>query len=151
MDSKAVRLRATAQQVIAMSAKRSSRKYDYTKRDPVRERRIVDEIIVDAYGPEEQAMGWYYYLEGALDFPFPARCRATRAISPLNLGERVEVTGMAPEEECQHEMFVEICWQDRTLAVPLAQLEVRGMRAVDAKTREATADWHYWLDQSYEF
>ena len=53
-----------------MSAKRSSRKYDYTKRDPVRERRIVDEIIVDAYGPEEQAMGWYYYLDDQLNFPF---------------------------------------------------------------------------------
>ena len=28
-----------------------------------REKRITMEIIVDAYGPEEQAMGWYYYLE----------------------------------------------------------------------------------------
>jgi hypothetical protein len=26
-----------------------------------REERIAMEIIVDAYGPEEQAMGWYYY------------------------------------------------------------------------------------------
>jgi Calcium binding len=33
------------------------------KRDPVREERIHDEIMVDAYGPEEQAMGWYYYLD----------------------------------------------------------------------------------------
>ena len=33
------------------------------KRDPVREERILEEIIVDAYGPEAQAMGWYYYLE----------------------------------------------------------------------------------------
>jgi Calcium binding len=28
-------------------------------RDQVREDRIQDEAIVDAYGPEEQAMGWY--------------------------------------------------------------------------------------------
>ena len=27
------------------------------RKDPVRENRISDEIIVDAYGPEEQAMG----------------------------------------------------------------------------------------------
>lgn len=33
------------------------------KRDDTRERRITDEIIVDAYDPEEKAMGWYYYLE----------------------------------------------------------------------------------------
>jgi hypothetical protein len=30
------------------------------ERDEERENRIVSEIIVDAYGPEEQAMGWYY-------------------------------------------------------------------------------------------
>jgi hypothetical protein len=121
------------------------------KRNAARERRIVDEIIVDAYGPEEQAMGWYYYLDRVLQFPFPARCRAARAISPLRAGERVTVTGMAPEEECEHEMFVQIRWEDRPLAVPLAQLEVRGMRAVDAATRDGVADWHYWLDQGYEF
>jgi hypothetical protein len=30
------------------------------QRNPDRENRIHEEIIVDAYGPEEQAMGWYY-------------------------------------------------------------------------------------------
>ena len=44
------------------------------KRDPVREERIHEEIIVDAYGPEEQAMGWYYYLEDKIRFPFQAKC-----------------------------------------------------------------------------
>ena len=120
------------------------------KRNNSRERRILDTIIVDAYVPEEQAMGWYYYLDRELRFPFPARCRAARAISPLRPGERVTVTGMAPEAECEHEMFVEIQWEGRRLAVPLAQLEVRAMRNVDAGTRQAVADWHYWLEQGYE-
>jgi hypothetical protein len=30
---------------------------------------------------------------------------------------------MAPEEECEHEMFVLICWEKEGLAVPLAQLK----------------------------
>lgn len=30
------------------------------RRDEQREERIGMEIIVDAYGAEEQAMGWYY-------------------------------------------------------------------------------------------
>ena len=30
------------------------------KENKAREERITMEIIVDAYGPEEQAMGWYY-------------------------------------------------------------------------------------------
>ena len=32
--------------------------------DEEREQRIMMEIIADANGPEEQAMGWYYYLDG---------------------------------------------------------------------------------------
>ena len=39
------------------------------RRDPVREDRIHNEAIVDAYGPEEQATGWYYYLENKVRSP----------------------------------------------------------------------------------
>jgi hypothetical protein len=41
-------------------------------KDPIREERIHEEAIVDAYGSEEKAMSWYYYLEGTLSFPFQA-------------------------------------------------------------------------------
>ena len=44
-------------------------------RDEERERRISMEIVVDAYGPEEQAMGWYYSLEDRLGFPFCGQVR----------------------------------------------------------------------------
>jgi hypothetical protein len=77
------------------------------RKNSERENRIEMEIIVDAYGPEEQAMGWYYYLEEKLHFPFLATCIAERATSPLCKGDEVEIVRMAPEEECQHEMFVE--------------------------------------------
>lgn len=80
------------------------------KKDKIREHRIDMEIIVDAYHEEERAMGWYYYLEDNLAFQFKAKCTAKRSVSPLKVGEIVEVTGMAPEEECMHEMFVEIQW-----------------------------------------
>ena len=59
--------------------------------DEEREERISMEIIVDAYDSEEQAMGWYYYLDEKMQFPFSARCVAQRAISPLEQGEEVEV------------------------------------------------------------
>jgi Calcium binding len=65
-------------------------------RDEEREQRITMEIVVDAYTPEEQAMGWYYSLEDRLHVPFAARCTAKRAISPLRVGNEVEVVGMAP-------------------------------------------------------
>ena len=37
---------------------------------------------MDAYGPEEQAMGWYYYLEDKIRFPFKAKCVISKVISP---------------------------------------------------------------------
>jgi hypothetical protein len=112
-----------------------------SSRDEERERRITMEIVVDCYGPEEQAMGWYYYLEDHLEFPFSARCVNERAISPLRRGGEVEIVEMAPEEECEHEMFVVTHWDRSTLAVPLSQLE--GI-AVSEQTRQAIEDWHYW-------
>jgi hypothetical protein len=115
--------------------------------DKAREKRITWEILVDAYTPIEQAMGWYYYLEDALKFPFTARCVAERAISPLKKGDEVEVIGMAPEEECEHEMFVLIRWERHGLAVPLSQLE--GLH-VGEQDRQAIEDWHYWVKQGYE-
>jgi hypothetical protein len=117
------------------------------ERDEAREERITMEAIVDAYGPEEQAMGWYYYLEDRLAFPFHAKCSYERRSSPLKRGETVEVIGMAPEEECMHEMFVEIRWLDRELAVPLAQLEAID---TDEPTQEGIADWHYWVARGYQ-
>lgn len=115
--------------------------------DDEREERITMEIVVDCYGPEEQAMGWYVYLQDHLGFPFLARCVARRAISPLRSGDEVEIVGMAPEEECQHEMFVLTRWDRGTLAVPLSQLE--GV-TVDDETRQAIEDWHYWVARGYE-
>lgn len=99
------------------------------------------EIIVDAYGSEEQAMGWYYYLEDQVEFPFTAACTTARAISPLECGDKVEVTGLAPEEECEKEMFVTIQQGKRDLAVPLSQLKV--VHANSENTIEAVDDWRY--------
>ena len=89
------------------------------ERDEEREERITMEIVVDAYGPEEQAMGWYYYLQDTMQFPFPATCISKRRSSPVKEGATVEVVGMASEDECDREMFVEIDWEGDTLAVPL--------------------------------
>ena len=60
-------------------------------KDEEREERITMEIIVDAYGPEEQALGWYYYLDQNLHFPFSARCVTRRSISPLKPGEKAAI------------------------------------------------------------
>lgn len=118
------------------------------RKDPARENRIHEEAIVDAYGPEEKAMSWYYYLEGKLSFPFRARCTASKITSPLKKGEDVEVVRMASGEACTTDMLVLVRWQRRKLAVPLAQLTAT---TPDKSTEEAIGDWHYWVAQGYLF
>jgi len=39
------------------------------RKNRIREDRIHNEVIVDAYGPGEQALGWYYHLENKIQFP----------------------------------------------------------------------------------
>ena len=109
------------------------------------DQRLENEIITDAK-PDELWIGWYYYLDDHLRFPFKARCVAQRLTSPLDVGEVVEVQGMSPEEECEHEMFVNVGWQARLLAVPLSQLA--GVD-VDDGTEQAIRDWHTWMDRGY--
>jgi hypothetical protein len=118
------------------------------QRDPAREERIHNEAIVDANGPDEQVMGWYYYLDDKIRFPFQAKCIAAKVVSPLRKGETVEVQRMAPEDACSADMLVLIRWQNQTMAVPLSQLI-----ATDPgeSTAEAIADWHYWVMQGYRF
>lgn len=119
------------------------------KKDPAREERIIMEIVVDAHDEEERAMGWYYYLDDTLSFPFTATCIAKRPTSPLRLKDEVEVTGMAPEDECLREMFVMIRWEKGGLAVPLSQL--KPIQYTGEKTREAVEDWHYWVEMGHQF
>lgn len=118
------------------------------EKDGEREDRIAMEIVVDAYGAEEQTMGWYYYLDEKLQVPFAARCVHVEAKSPLQEGEQVTVLKMAPESECQESMWVRVEWQNRTIAVPLAQLQTV---EADESTQLVMGDWLYWVQRGYLF
>lgn len=117
-------------------------------KDDEREERISMEIVVDAYDAEERAMGWYYYLDEQLQFPFVARCTHVEARSPLQEGEKIIVLKMAPESECQDSMWVQVEWQNRRFAVSLAQLQSVG---ADESTIAVMDDWLYWVERGYLF
>src|SRR5581483_9128467 len=110
------------------------------RRDRIREERIENEAIADA-SSEEQAMGWYYYLQGRLEFPFQAKCISEDLVSPLRKEETVEALRMAPEGNCEHGMFVIVQWQAREIAVPLSQLTAINS---EESTEKAIGDWQYW-------
>lgn len=117
--------------------------------NPAREHRIAQEIVVDAYSEDERALGWYYHLEGKLEFPFTGRCVDARKGSPLKKGETVEVTALAPEDDCMHAMRVLVqvaAMPGRVFAVPLDQLQPTN---ATARTREAVADWCYWVARGH--
>jgi hypothetical protein len=117
-------------------------------RNSTREERIDNEIMVDAYGREERAMAWYYYLEDKICFPFRAKCTVSQVVSPLKKRETVAVLRLAPEGACTGDMLVLIRWHDRKIAIPLSQLT-----AIDENesSDQAVADWKYWVAQGYRF
>lgn len=118
------------------------------KPNRAREALISEEVVVDAYNSEERAMSWYYYLEEKLAFPFKAKCTVARAVSPLKIGEEVEVLDLASTDDCMSAILVLIGFAGRTLGVPLAQLKAKG---ADAATREAVALWRYGVAMGHKF
>jgi hypothetical protein len=115
-----------------------------TERDEEIEERLSMRIMVDAYTTEEQAYGWYAYLDDLMDFPFEARCTGEQDESPLKEGETVTVVGMSSTEPTLSQQFVTVEWMNRELGVPLRQLEPID---VDDDTEQAVGDWHYWLER----
>ena len=115
--------------------------------DSAREDRITMDILVDIYDDYEIPMGWYYYLERTLNFPFPALWQIASKKRKTK-GDPVEVVGMAEEEECSSDMVCEVAFEGDIFSVPLINLSAPN---ADEKTQEAIADWHYWLNRGNRF
>ena len=120
------------------------------KIEKAREYRIIMEIVVDAYGPEERSMGWYCYLENTMTFPFKATCNSDDSFTHLSKGDEVEVIGMAASGRCHEQMFVMAQkGGKKKFATPLVEIEPSPH--VDEKTQEAIEDWQYWVKMGYGF
>jgi len=69
-------------------------------------------------------------------------------MSPLKVGEDVEILGMGEQDDCMGEMFVMINHNGDEIAVPLSQLKpVEG----DAWAVTIIEDRLYWRLMGYEF
>ena len=114
--------------------------------DEVREDRIIKEVLTDTYEEVERAINWYYYLEDRLQFPFTAYWLTANGNS-----ERVKVVGMLSEIKCLEDILVEIAYYplgiEDVITVPLREIQPL---IEDSATKEAVADWHYWLARGYE-
>jgi hypothetical protein len=121
--------------------------------DEIRERRIKEEIIADAEDKEDRAMGWYDYLDDTLNFPFLAKwTKKGRKPSTTPQTKEVEVLGMAPDEDCFRDMYVEVVYPNgKDEDVFTAKLSDIEPIETDSETLEALADWQYWLNRGYKF
>lgn len=118
------------------------------KQDHVRDERIYMEVVVDCYDDQERAMGWYYYLQDKINFPFKAKWVSRQKPK----GRDVTVLEMSPEDDCSHDMFVEVLYQESELEdVFCARLSDIQARNIDSTTKEAIEDWNYWVKRGYEF
>lgn len=116
--------------------------------DDAREERIAMEAIVDCYDEYEQAMGWYYYLDDRINFPFKAKWVSRQKSE----GRDVTVVEMSPEDECSSDMFVEVLYQEGELEdIFSARLSDIQPLDIDSGTEEAIGDWHYWIERGYQF
>lgn len=74
--------------------------------------RLIEDAILDAYGPAEQATGFYTMIEENVEFPFPAKA----------VGEDVEVVGVDIDRE--GESLVAKCRRKgKTYSVLLREME----------------------------
>jgi Calcium binding len=120
--------------------------------DEIREHRIKTEIILDADDKEERAMGWYFYLDETLNIPFMAKWTKKSRKSSAVEEKQVEVLGMAPDDECLKDMYVEVVYPDgKDEDVFSAKLSEIVAIDADSETQEAIADWYYWLARGYKF
>ncbi|MDB9372448.1 calcium-binding protein [Nodularia sphaerocarpa] len=122
------------------------------ERDENREHRIKTEIIVDAEDQEDRAMGWYNYLDDSLNVPFMAKLTKKTGKTSASEEKKVEVMGMAPDDECFKDMYVEVV-HPHGKDEDLFTVKLSDIVAIDtdAVTQEAIADWHYWLARGYNF
>lgn len=118
------------------------------KQDNVREERIALEVVVDCYDEQERAMGWYYYLQDKINFPFKAKWLSRQKPE----GRKVTVLEMSPEDDCSHDLFVEVLDRESELEdVFSAKLSDIQPLNTDVTTEEAIKDWNYWVKRGYEF
>ena len=108
--------------------------------DPIRESRIVYEIIVDAYDETERALGWYYYLQDKITFPFLATWQKKIKKTGQIKETEVEVIGMASEENCERDMYVEVALMEEKEDIFTARLSDIKANNPDPATAEALAD-----------
>lgn len=118
------------------------------EREDAREQRIA-RLLAGAQDEYERISAWYDYLEKHVHFPFSASCTRRGVRSALGLLEEVQVIDLGCVDDWEEEVRVTLGGDKDGLDVPLAQLTPSN--SSDEETKQAVADWHYWVQRGYRF
>jgi len=107
---------------------------------------IEDEIIVDCYDEYEVTMGWFYYFQDNMSFPFKAKISAETGIDNLKIGDTVNVVELMNSSDEMISIYdfkatVGIEYGEHIYDVSLEQ--IKGIDC-NQKTDEVIEVWHYW-------
>ena len=110
--------------------------------DSDRENRILEEVIVDCYGEEEQLMGWYYYMADNLEFPITATVRFALKGGKTEI-KPAQIVDIDPKSERGNAIRLGITEGDSQRVQYVSPEDLASIDTSDENT-EIINDWLYW-------
>lgn len=109
--------------------------------DEEMQEKIDYEIIVDAYDEYEQSMGWFYFFEETLEFPFMATAQLKKRDGTME-SKRVKLVGLASKEEDFMNSDFNLEMEQGQYLRPVAYSALSDVKASD-ETLEAFQIWDF--------
>lgn len=112
--------------------------------------KIDYEIIVDCYDDHEVNMGWYYFFEKTLEFPFEAAMFIKSRDGKSKL-KKVDVLGIATKEgdfDNLQEIALEVSPKESEIIMEAGISKLKNLKGSQAN-REAFEIWNFWKSGQY--
>ncbi len=107
------------------------------------QQKIDYEIIVDCHDEIEVSMGWYYFMEEAIKFPFRAVAGIKKRDGSIEKKE-VTITGLASDEEGFMNNDFDLEMEQSGYIANIAFSKLNSIKA-SSVTLEAFKIWNYWI------
>src|SRR5690606_28398682 len=105
--------------------------------------KIHNEIIVDCYDEIEISMGWYYFFEENLEFPFKATVPLRKKDGSTEM-KVVKVVALASDEEGFISQDFDLEMEHKEYLYKIEYSKLAHIKA-SAQTREAFKIWDFWV------
>lgn len=104
--------------------------------------KIDYEIIVDAYDEYEQSMGWFYFFDETLEFPFTATATLKKRGGQVDV-KSVKIVGLSSKEDDFMNNDFNLDMEQGGYIHPIAYSALSHIQASD-ETLEAFHIWDYY-------